>query len=58
MHDFHYQDKELYCEEVPVQRIVRDVGTPCYIYSYRTLRDLCPCDVCSDARRVEGNHEG
>jgi len=37
MHDFHYQDKELYCEEVPVQRIVRDVGTPCYIYSYRTL---------------------
>ena len=37
MHDFHYQDKELYCEEVPVQRIVRDVGTPCYIYSYGTL---------------------
>ena len=37
MHDFHYQDQELYCEEVPVQRIVRDVGTPCYIYSYRTL---------------------
>ena len=37
MHDFHYQDKELYCEEVPIQRIVRDVGTPCYIYSYRTL---------------------
>ena len=37
MHDFHYQDKELYCEEVPVKRIVRDVGTPCYIYSYRTL---------------------
>ncbi|UCE62726.1 MAG: diaminopimelate decarboxylase, partial [Nitrospirota bacterium] len=37
MHDFRYQDKELYCEEVPIQRIVRDVGTPCYIYSYRTL---------------------
>lgn len=37
MHDFHYQDKELYCEEVPIQGIVRDVGTPCYIYSYRTL---------------------
>jgi diaminopimelate decarboxylase len=37
MHDFHYQDNELYCEEVPIPRIVRDVGTPCYIYSYRTL---------------------
>jgi len=37
MDDFHYQDNELYCEEVPIQRIVRDVGTPCYIYSYRTL---------------------
>ena len=37
MHDFHYQGKELYCEEVPIHRIVRDVGTPCYIYSYRTL---------------------
>jgi len=37
MHDFHYQDNELFCEEVPIQRIVRDVGTPCYIYSYRTL---------------------
>lgn len=37
MHDFHYQGLELYCEDVPIQRIAKDVGTPCYIYSHRTL---------------------
>ena len=37
MHDFHYQGNEFYCEEVPIQQIVQQVGTPCYIYSHRTL---------------------
>jgi diaminopimelate decarboxylase len=29
---------ELYCEEVPVSEIARDVGTPFYLYSHATLR--------------------
>jgi diaminopimelate decarboxylase len=37
MHHFNYQDNELYCENVPVREIVRDTGTPCYLYSYATL---------------------
>ncbi len=28
----------MWCEEVPLARIARAVGTPCYIYSERTLR--------------------
>ena len=37
MHDFHYQGESLFCEEVPIQQIAEQVGTPCYIYSHRTL---------------------
>jgi diaminopimelate decarboxylase len=37
MHDFHYQGGELFCEDVPIQKIAEQVGTPCYIYSHRTL---------------------
>jgi diaminopimelate decarboxylase len=37
MHHFKYQGDELYCEDVPIQTIAREVGTPCYIYSYATL---------------------
>ncbi|HZS12787.1 MAG TPA: diaminopimelate decarboxylase, partial [Nitrospirales bacterium] len=37
MHDFQYRDGELFCEEVPLARIAKDVGTPCYIYSHATL---------------------
>ncbi len=37
MHDFHYREGELYCEDVPVRRIAKEVGTPCYIYSHATL---------------------
>ena len=37
MHDFTYQNGELCCEQVPISRIVKDVGTPCYIYSHATL---------------------
>ncbi len=38
MHYFHYKNKELSCEEVPLRRIARKVGTPFYLYSYRTLK--------------------
>ncbi len=37
MHDFQYRDGELYCEQVPVSRIAKELGTPCYIYSHHTL---------------------
>ena len=39
MNDFHYKDNALWCEEVPVREIAREVGTPFYLYSYRTLRN-------------------
>src|SRR5258706_2522733 len=34
---FNYRDGELYCEDVPAQRIATDVGTPAYVYSKATL---------------------
>jgi diaminopimelate decarboxylase len=34
---FAYQGRELCCEEVPLAKIAQDVGTPCYVYSRRTL---------------------
>lgn len=37
MHNFEYRHGELYCEEVPISQIVKEVGTPCYIYSHATL---------------------
>lgn len=39
MHDFHFKKGELHCEEVKIGVIARSVGTPCYIYSYKTLVD-------------------
>jgi diaminopimelate decarboxylase len=39
MHEFKFRDGELYCEDVPLQRIAGEVGTPVYVYSRRTLRD-------------------
>jgi len=37
MHHFHYQGKDLYCEEVPVAAIAKAAGTPFYLYSHATL---------------------
>ncbi len=37
MHDFEYRQGELYCEQVPLSRIAKEVGTPCYVYSHSTL---------------------
>jgi diaminopimelate decarboxylase len=34
---FNYKNGELYCEEVPVERVARAVGTPAYVYSKNTL---------------------
>jgi len=37
MHDFQYRHGELHCEGVPLARIAKEAGTPCYIYSHHTL---------------------
>lgn len=37
MHEFHYRNNELWCEDVPLQAIARKTGTPAYVYSHRTL---------------------
>jgi len=37
MHEFEYRHGELYCEQVPVSRIAKELGTPCYVYSHATL---------------------
>jgi diaminopimelate decarboxylase len=37
MDHFNYRDGVLYAEDVPVQRIAEQHGTPCYVYSRATL---------------------
>jgi len=37
MHYFQYKNYELFAEDVPVSRIVKEAGTPLYIYSHRTF---------------------
>uniref|UniRef100_A0A832A3N4 Diaminopimelate decarboxylase n=1 Tax=Desulfacinum infernum TaxID=35837 RepID=A0A832A3N4_9BACT len=37
MHHFHYENGRLCCEEVPIDSLARDVGTPVYVYSRATL---------------------
>ncbi|MDP3143402.1 MAG: diaminopimelate decarboxylase [Candidatus Omnitrophota bacterium] len=39
MHDFHFKNNNLFCESVRVKEIARKVGTPFYLYSYKTLID-------------------
>lgn len=39
MHDFHYTDHELWCEDVPIAGIAGEVGTPFYLYSHRTMKN-------------------
>ncbi len=38
-HDFRRVKGELCCERVPLTRIAKAVGTPVYIYSYKTMVD-------------------
>jgi diaminopimelate decarboxylase len=37
MHDFQYRGESLFCEDLPVQTIAKEVGTPFYLYSMNTL---------------------
>ena len=37
MHFFSYKNDELFCEEVPVESIAEQVGTPFYLYSWATI---------------------
>jgi diaminopimelate decarboxylase len=37
MHHFNYREGKLYCEEVPIETIALEVGTPFYCYSHATL---------------------
>ena len=34
---FHYKNGELYCEDVAVEKIAAEVGTPAYVYSAGTI---------------------
>jgi diaminopimelate decarboxylase len=36
---FRYDQNDLYCEEVPLADIAFEAGTPCYVYSSRTILD-------------------
>jgi diaminopimelate decarboxylase len=39
MNDFEYHEQDLWCEQAPVRAIAEKVGTPFYLYSYRTLKN-------------------
>src|SRR5580765_2610034 len=38
MNHFQYRNGEMFAEEVPLKRIVQEVGTPTYVYSLATLK--------------------
>jgi diaminopimelate decarboxylase len=35
---FNYKDNQLFCENISIRTVAENVGTPCYIYSYETLK--------------------
>src|ERR1700731_1003074 len=39
MHSFHYRDGRLHCEDVDLDQVAREFGTPLYIYSAGTILD-------------------
>ncbi|MBU0650733.1 diaminopimelate decarboxylase [bacterium] len=39
MHDFVYKNNELYCEDIKVADIAKEIGTPFFLYSYNTIKD-------------------
>lgn len=39
MHDFHYRDGILYCEDLNIKKICEFVPTPFYLYSRKTISD-------------------
>ena len=36
---YSYQEGRLFCQRVPLERIAREVGTPCYVYSQDAIRE-------------------
>ena len=36
---FFYRDKELFCENVPIKELAKEVGTPFYLYSKKAIED-------------------
>ena len=36
---FTYKNHELYCEDVPLEKIAKELGTPLYVYSYTALKE-------------------
>jgi diaminopimelate decarboxylase len=38
MHHFNYREDTLFCEDVSVKDIAKDVGTPFYLYSHATIK--------------------
>lgn len=65
MHDFRYVGQKLFCERVAVASLVKEFGTPLYIYSQHTVADhfqrldqaLAPLDhlICF-ALKANSNH--
>ena len=39
MHDFKFKNNRLLCENVDLEKIAREVGTPVFVYSRKTLLD-------------------
>jgi diaminopimelate decarboxylase len=39
VHSFRYRDGKLYCEDVDLERVANNVGTPAYVYSAGTILD-------------------
>ena len=39
MHSFHYRDGSLHCEDVDLQSLTKEHGSPLYVYSAHTFRD-------------------
>ncbi|MFH1578166.1 MAG: diaminopimelate decarboxylase [Candidatus Omnitrophota bacterium] len=37
MHEFKYRHNQLYCENLKIEDIANQIGTPLYIYSHKTL---------------------
>ncbi len=37
MHHFQYKGNDLYCEDMAIEKIAKEVGTPFYLYSKETL---------------------
>jgi len=39
MHEFHYENGSLYCEDVSIDSVIKGYPTPFYLYSYKTVID-------------------